>query len=116
MEPEAGGGSPLLREAGRRRVAADGVWKAATYRCRFAVTVVQSDLGRSSGPHPIRRFAPPSPASWGRGQFAEGTNLDFPSTLFAFPSLGLGFSFPWLWISFLPGLDDLRDQILSPRS
>src|SRR5271165_1266564 len=34
---------------------------------RFAVTIVQSDLARSSGPHPIRRFAPPSPASWGRG-------------------------------------------------
>ncbi len=27
-------------------------------RCRFAVTVVPSDLGQSSGPHPIRRYSP----------------------------------------------------------
>jgi len=34
---------------------------------KFAVTVVQCDSRRSSGPHPIRRSAPPSPASWRRG-------------------------------------------------
>ena len=56
--------SPRSGEGGRRP---DGVRKAGMVRRRFAVTVVQSDLRRSSGPHPIRRFAPPSPASWGRG-------------------------------------------------
>src|SRR5208337_3951318 len=46
----------LLREAGKvSPKATDGVWKAGMVRRRFAVTVVQSDLGRSSGPHPIRR-------------------------------------------------------------
>ena len=61
------GGSPFSAKRGRCRVAADGVRKAGMDRRRFAMTVVQSDLARSSGPHPIRRFAPPSPASWGRG-------------------------------------------------
>src|SRR6185437_12661238 len=35
------------------------------------VSFVQSNLGRSGGPHPIRRFAPPSLASWGRGPHGE---------------------------------------------
>ncbi len=56
--------SPRSGEGGRRP---DGVRKAGMVRRRFAVTVVQSDSGRSSGPHPIRRCAPPSPARWGRG-------------------------------------------------
>ncbi len=51
------------REGGRRP---DGVWKAGRGRKGFAVTVVQAGLGRSGWPHPIRRYAPPSPASWGR--------------------------------------------------
>ncbi len=45
---------------------ANWVRKTGTRRCRFAMTVVQSDLARSSGPHPIRRFAPPSPAVPGK--------------------------------------------------
>src|SRR5271166_751781 len=36
-------------------------------RRRFAATVVQSDLGRGSGPYPIRRSAPPSPAKLEKG-------------------------------------------------
>ena len=63
----AGVASPFSAKRGRCRVAADGVWKAGLGRCRFAATVVQSDLHRSSGPHPIRRFAPPSPAKLGKG-------------------------------------------------
>src|SRR5208282_4294741 len=51
-------GPPFSAKRGRRRVAADGVCKAATHRCRFVVTAVQSDSGRSSGPHPIRRHSP----------------------------------------------------------
>src|SRR5271166_1996582 len=39
------------------------VWIAAGLQRRFA----QCDLRRSSGPHPIRRFAPPSPAELGKG-------------------------------------------------
>jgi hypothetical protein len=42
------------------------VWKAGLRGCRFALTVVQSDSLRSSGPHPVRPFGPPSTARWGR--------------------------------------------------
>ena len=45
----------------------DGVRKAGLIRRRFAMTVAQSDLVRSGGPHPIRRFAPPSPAKLEKG-------------------------------------------------
>jgi outer membrane immunogenic protein len=38
--------------------ATDGVRKAGPDRCKFAATVVQSDLARSSGPDPIRRHRP----------------------------------------------------------
>ena len=50
--------SPLLREAGWPG-GPDGAWKAGLVRWRFAVKVAQTDLGRSGGPHPIRRCAPP---------------------------------------------------------
>ena len=64
---EAAAGRPLLREAGKvSPKATDGVWKAGRLNRKFAVTFVQAVWRRSSGPHPIRRFAPPSPASWGR--------------------------------------------------
>ncbi len=43
-----------------------GVWQAGRLGRQFAETFVQAVWRRSSGPHPIRRFAPPSPASWGR--------------------------------------------------
>jgi len=60
-------GRPLLREAGKvSPKATDGVWKAGRLDRKFAVTFVQAIWLTSSGPHPIRRFAPPSPASWGR--------------------------------------------------
>jgi hypothetical protein len=49
--------SPRSGEGGRRP---DGVRKAGMVRRRFAMTVAQSDSGRSSGPHPIRPFGPPS--------------------------------------------------------
>src|SRR5208337_807708 len=52
----------LLREAGRWPEGPDGVQNAGLDRCRFAVTLVQSDFARCSGPHPIRRSATPSPA------------------------------------------------------
>ncbi len=55
--------SPRSGEGGRRP---DGVRKAGMVRRRFAVTFVQAVWRRSGGPHTIRRFAPPSPASWGR--------------------------------------------------
>ena len=55
-EPAGGRRAPFSAKRGRRRGAADGVRKAGMDRSRFAVTVVQSDLGRSSGPHPIRRL------------------------------------------------------------
>src|SRR5208282_1776854 len=58
--------------------ATDGVWKAGRLDRRFAVTFVQAVWRRSSGPHPIRRFAPPSPASWGRvacGAFLSSSPL-----------------------------------------
>jgi hypothetical protein len=47
---------PLLREAGkgRRRRRMGGEAGRSDREC--AVTVVQSDFGRSSGPHPIRRL------------------------------------------------------------
>jgi hypothetical protein len=60
-------GSPFSATRGRWPEGPDGVQKAGLDRCRFAVAVVQSDLRRSSGPHPIRRFAPPSPAELGKG-------------------------------------------------
>jgi hypothetical protein len=56
--------SPRSGEGGRRP---DGVRKAGVLRRRFALTFVQSDLGRSSGPHPIRRCAPPLPQQAGEG-------------------------------------------------
>ncbi len=62
------GGSPFSAKRGRRRVAADGVRKAGMDRCRFAVTVVQSDLARSSGPHAGRDAA-------GRGHRKEALFL-----------------------------------------
>ena len=69
--PPCGGGPPagslFSAKRGRCPEGADGVWKAGMAGRKFAVTVVQCDLRRSSGPHPIRRCAPPSPASWGRG-------------------------------------------------
>ena len=49
---QAAGGPPFSAKRGRRRGAADGVRKADMDHSRFAMTVVQSDLGRSSGPHP----------------------------------------------------------------
>ena len=57
---------PFSAKRGRWPEGPDGVWKAALDRCRLAAMVVQSDLCRSSGPHPIRRFAPPSPAKLGK--------------------------------------------------
>jgi hypothetical protein len=72
----AAAGRPLLREAGKvSPKATDGVWKARRFDRKFAVTFVQSDFDRSSGPHPIRRFAPPSPASWGRGAAPNEADL-----------------------------------------
>ena len=66
IEPTGGRRAPLLREAGKvSPKATDGVWKAGRLDRKFAVTFVQAVWRRSSGPHPIRRFAPPSPASWG---------------------------------------------------
>ena len=65
---QAAAGRLLLREAGKvSPKATDGVWKAGRLDRKFAVTFVQVVWRRCSGPHPIRRFAPPSPASWGRG-------------------------------------------------
>jgi hypothetical protein len=34
------------------------MWKACMAQWKFAVTLVQSELGRSSGPYPIRRSVP----------------------------------------------------------
>ena len=56
--------SPRSGEGGRRP---DGVRKAGMVGRRLGVSVVQTGLRRSGGPHPIRRSAPPSPASWVRG-------------------------------------------------
>jgi hypothetical protein len=62
------GGLPFSATAGK--VPRSGGWGAES---RYASMQVCDDgrairlARRSSGPHPIRRFAPPSPASWGRG-------------------------------------------------
>jgi len=57
----AAGGSPFSAKRGRCRVAADGVRKAGMDRCKFAVTVVQSDSGRSKRATPRRRSPPVQP-------------------------------------------------------
>ena len=73
----AAAGHPLLREAGKvSPKATDGVWKAGMVRRRFAMTVVQSDLGRSSGPHPIRRHSPSKD-----GRLSTPYGATFPSKL-----------------------------------
>jgi hypothetical protein len=59
---------PFSAKRGRWPEGPDGVWKAALDRRRFAVTVAQSGLRRSSGPYPIRRSAPPSPAKLGKAK------------------------------------------------
>ena len=61
--------NPLLREAGKVAGGAGrmGCGKQDCVDEGFAVIFVQSDFGRASGPHPIRRFAPPSPAKAGEG-------------------------------------------------
>ena len=50
--------SPFSAKRGRGRGAPDGVWRAGAARCKFALSVLQSDLRRGSGPHPIRRHSP----------------------------------------------------------
>ena len=63
--------APFSAKRGRCRVAADGVWKAGMAGRNFAVRVMQCDLRRSSGPYPIRRSAPPSPAELGKDSPAD---------------------------------------------
>ena len=65
--------SPRSGEGGRRP---DGVRKAGMARRRFAVTVVQSDCGLSSGPHPIRRHSPSKD-----GRLSTPYGATFPSKL-----------------------------------
>ncbi len=60
-------GASFSTKWGRWPGGPDGVRKAGLIRRRFAMTVAQSDLVRSGGPHPIRRFAPPSPAKLEKG-------------------------------------------------
>ena len=59
MIPEVA--APFSAKRGRWPEGPDGVWKAEMSRLKFTAVVVQPDLGLSSGPHPIRRCAPPSP-------------------------------------------------------
>src|SRR5271165_1670659 len=58
---------PFCAKAGKVAEGRMGCGKQGAVWRRLAAPVVQSALRVCSGPHPIRRYAPPSPASWGRG-------------------------------------------------